>query len=199
MRYALSLLLVLPVLVPASASANPMPARCDALSRFPITPATDAPKLEAMISTASCVADVRLEGVSVQPTEDSVLALDAAVQTSMRLYDAVIEHGDLEHRIIAEHAKASLYDALAVRVRSSVAPVTGRWTEAKQLAFQDRVNGTDRLVQAWLQLADDAHADVSRLAKTDPELLVKNPVLADIVYDSRLESAAAIATREPTR
>jgi hypothetical protein len=201
MRHALSLLLVLPVLAPAPALANnhPLSARCDKLSRFPLTTETDAPKLEAMISTASCVADARIEDVDVQPTEDSVLALNAAVQPSMRLYDAVIEHGDLDHRIIAEHAKAALYDALAVRVRAAVTPMTGRWTEAKQVAFHDRVASTDRLVQAWLQLADDAHADVSRLAKTDPELLVRNPVLADIVYDSRLEAAAAIATREPTR
>jgi hypothetical protein len=199
MRHAMSLLLMLPVLAPAAALAGPLSARCDKLSRFPLTTSTDAPKLEAMLSTAACVADARIEDVDVKPTEESVFALDAAIQTSIRLYDAVIEHGDLGHRIMAEHAKGALYDALTVRVRAAVTPMTGHWTEAKQVAFQERVGRTDRLVAPWLQLADEAHSDVSRLAKTDPELLVRNPVLADIVYDSRLERAAAIATREPVR
>jgi hypothetical protein len=197
MRHVMSLLLVLPVLAPASALANPpLSAQCDALTRFPTDVSTETPKLEAMISTAACVADARIAAVDIQPTEDSVFALDAAVQPSMRLYDAVIERGDLAHRMIAEHAKGALYDALAVRIRAAVAPVTGRWTDAKQVAFKDRVDRTDRLVVTWLQLADDAYNDVSRLAKTDPELLVRNPVLADIVYDSRLERAAAIASRD---
>jgi hypothetical protein len=197
MRHAMSLLFVLPVLAPASALANPpLSAQCDALTRFPTDVSSDAPKLEAMISTAACVADARIANVEIQPTEDSVLALDAAVEPSMRLYDAVMEHGDLAHRLLAEHAKGALYDALAVRVRAAVPPVTGRPTDAKQVAFKDRVDRTDRLVLAWLELADDAYNDVSRLAKTDPELLVRNSVLADIVYDSRLERAAAIATRD---
>lgn len=194
MRHVLLPLVVLP-LVSSTATADPPDARCGALGQYPGDARTDVPKLEATISMASCLAESAMASVDIQPTRESVLALDRAVQPAMQLLDVVIAHGDLEHRLIAEHTKGDLYDALAVRVRSAVEPMRGLRTEHAFAMYHDRVNHADALVHPWLQLAANSFLDVSRLAREDPQLLVRNPMLANMVYDSRLERAASIATR----
>jgi hypothetical protein len=83
---------------------------------------------------------------------------------------------------------------MAERVRSAVV-APNQWTHASLEAYRDRAFHTDALVQPWLQLADESYLDVSRLANENPELMIYNTVLANAVYDSRLERAASIATR----
>jgi hypothetical protein len=195
MRHLLLSLAVLSLLASTSATADPLDARCRTLGQSPSNARTEAPKHEAMMSLASCLAGAAMDGADVYPTHDSVVALDRAVQPAMQLLDLVIAHGDLEHRMLAEHTKGQLYAAMAVRVRSALPLFHGLRTEEALAAYLARVHRADALVRPWLELAADSFLDVSRLARHDPQLLLRNPVLANAVYDSRLQRAASIATR----
>jgi hypothetical protein len=195
MRHALLSFAILSLVASSAATADPIRERCRPFGQYPANARNDVPKFEAMIAIAQCRAEQSMETVEIRPNIDGVLALDAAVQPAMQLLDVVIEHGDLAHRMIAAHAKGALYDAMTVRVRSSIPMFVGKPSDRRFAEYHAKIHEADAVVQPWIDLADDSYAEVSRLAKDDPALLVENQVLANIVYDSRLQRAAIIATR----
>lgn len=168
---------------------------CRALVEMPADAQTMRPAVAAAISAASCMATERLRAVSPTADEDGVAALRDAIQPSLGLLDAVIRTGDLAACIRAVHAKAELYQALAMRIEA-LAPPLGKDLWGHQLAERQRALARiDALAAPWRRAALGELGQVARLARTDPELVVGDPVLAEVVSESRAARATGVARR----
>lgn len=199
-----SLLVALLAAVPAVAVAGPVTtvispssvdAPCRALLTVPVDARTLRPTTAATISAASCLADVRLRAVAMRPNLATAQAMEAAIQDSVGMLDAVIQTGDLEAKILAEHARADLYAGLAVRL-ASLAPPLGPTLAGYQLAWRlVVVEQLDDLARPFRDRAATGFAEVARLGTEHPELLDRDPVLAQVVSDSRFQRSTGIARR----
>ena len=199
-----SFLVALLVAVPAAAfagrrtaviSPSSVEAPCRALITVPMDARSLRPTTSATISAASCLADVRLRAVAMRPDAATAQALEAAIQESVGMLDAVIQTGDVSAQILAGHARADLYAAIAVRL-ASLAPPLGPdlagYPLTQRLVI---VAQLDNLARPYRDRARDGFDDVARLGSEHPELVDGDPVLAEVVTDSRFQRSTGIARR----
>ena len=201
----LSLLAVLvAVAVPARAHAQTdrpvvdlrtLDAPCRTLVMVPADARTVEPTVDAYISAASCMAMVRTRALRLVPGPAAVRALNEAVQPSLVLLDAVIHTGDARARLLAEHAKADLYDGLAVRIESLAprTPVTAAGRQAADLRRQH--DELVALAAPWHDAAADGFAEVEKLGQELGDQVDRDAVLAFDVSDSRFVRSTGIARR----
>lgn len=199
-----SLLVALLVAVPAAAfagrgtaviSPSSVDEPCRALITVPLDARTLRPTTSATISAASCLADVRLRAIAMRPDAATAQALEAAIQESVGMLDAVIQTGDLSAKIVAEHAKADLYAGIAVRIASMAPPLGPNLAGDALTKRLVVVAQLDDLARPYRERARDGFADVARLGSEHPELVDADPVLAQAVNDSRFQRSTGIARR----
>ena len=164
--------------------ARTLPPACAPLVWVPADARTMTPTLEAYTSIAGCIVRERTRGLDVQPVRNSVDELELAIRPAIDLLDTVIETGDLEHQIVALHAKADIYDGLVVRMRNAAAHNPGHAR-----------NDVEELTADWRSTAHDLNRKVVALGERVPELVKHNPVLASVVRDSRTSNAPGVASR----
>jgi hypothetical protein len=118
------------------------------------------------------------------------------VRPAIDLLDAVIEQGDFAHQIVALHAKADIYQGLAVRMLASVPSLPPTAYGNVVAAHDSKVRIAAALVRPWRTQALRTHREVTQLAARSPrQVIANNPVLAYVVRDSGMYSAPGIATR----
>jgi hypothetical protein len=182
------------VAMSATASANSaalppldvgsLPSQCRVLAREPHSATTLGPRLAAYTSVASCMATARLRELSVSPTQASVDAMNAAIATSIALYDAVIQNGDVKDQLFAEYAKADLYSGVNTRLLASVSAPDNPAS----------VNQAMALGEAWRVNARDGYHAVAQLG-VGTGLATTDPMVAYEVRDSQRSQSSGIATR----
>ncbi len=175
--------------------ARTLDAPCRTVSSVPDDARSIVPTLEAYVSAADCMAVIRTRALKLTVTQASVDALDTAIRPSIDLLDTVIEQGDVAHQIVAQHAKADIYQGLAVRLLNTVPPTSPKATGKTLADHQHQVDVAVDLVRPWKTRALQAHRAVARLADKAPKLVATNPVLAYAVSDSKLETATGVASR----
>ena len=203
MRLSLLAVLAAVVVVPASAHARTRPvvdlrtldAPCRTLVMVPADARTIGPTVDAYISAASCMAITRTRALKLVPGPAAVKALNEAVQPSLVLLDVVIRTGDARARLLAEHAKADLYDGLAVRLESLAprTPVTAAGRQAADLARQH--DELYALARPWHDAAAEGFAEVEKLGQQLGDQVDRDPVLAFDVSDSRFVRSTGVARR----
>ncbi|MGE5182525.1 MAG: hypothetical protein ACM31C_10705 [Acidobacteriota bacterium] len=175
--------------------ARTLDAPCRTVASVPDDARSIVPTLEAYVSAADCMAVIRTRALKLTVTQASVDALDAAIRPSIDLLDTVIEQGDVARQIVAQHAKADLYQGLAVRLLNTVPPVPPTMVGRALADHAHQVDVATDLVRPWRARALRAHRAVARLADKAPRLVATNPVLAYAVGDSKLETATGVASR----
>ena len=175
--------------------ARTLDAPCRTVAGVPDDARTVTPTLEAYVSAADCMAVVRTRALKLTVSQASVDALDVAIRPSIDLLDTVIEQGDVAHQIVAQHAKADIYQGLAVRMMNTVPPLSPKATGQLLKDHAHQVDVATDLSREWRARAIQAHRAVARLADKAPKLVATNPVLAYAVSDSKLEASTGIASR----
>jgi hypothetical protein len=191
-------------LLPTSAMADHMrpgvelrtlDAPCRTLAMVPSDARTVTPLVDANISVAGCLATTRVRALVLTPTPASVDAMNQAIQPAFQLLDTIIRTGDVRAQIMAQHAKADIYDGLAVRLIATVPPVSPMATGQALLEHDQRITQMNILAQPWRDHAKEGFRQVAELGAQIPDAVATNPVLAFAVSDSRFESSTATARR----
>jgi hypothetical protein len=181
-------------MVPATNMAT-LPAPCRTVTWVPGDARTPTPALAAEISGADCMAMINLHALRLSPTKASVDAVDEAMRPSIAMLDAVIQTGSPDLQIIAQHAKADLFSGAAVRLLSTVPPVTPTTVGQALIEHDQQVADMVELVRPLRDQARMAFREVEQLAPSVAAQTALDPVLAFAISDSKFEEEAAIATK----
>jgi hypothetical protein len=140
------------------------------------------------ISLALCVANAKLGPLQLVDAEASIQDVDAATAPSLAMLDEVAASNDPHWQVIALHAEGDLLATMAARMLSTVPALpAGELHDSRMQLLQPRV-------QPWLDRAQQAFAEVDRLAKDHPELQ-RQSALSDAIIDSRRRMTNGLATR----
>ena len=165
----------------------------------PIAKQADAVNLQtalsARISLANCLADAKLAPMKLLDCEESVLAIDEATKPSFELLDGVIA-GALEDttKIVAEQAKAELYNQMQVRMRQTLPPAGT--TESSIALFEARKGILEGLLVKWRDAAAGSYERILSIVKAKPAL-EKNPVVATAMRTAKDRLRLHVATAQP--
>lgn len=158
-----------------------VPPGCRSLERSPAP--TMQLQLARRISVATCMAGIQLDAAQRTLHNNAGAAIQAfgdAVSPSITLLDEVIQFGEPASAIVAERAKGDLYVALAVRLRSTIPPVSPTTVGLALQQHDDAHAAIEPAVRPWLQAGDRAFLHATQLAQSHPEL-GPNPVVANAV------------------
>ena len=168
---------------------------CRTLAQTPQNATTDAPSFDAAISTANCVALVRMRNVVLSPTADAVRTLDDAMAPALAILDRVIATGDAEHRLGAYYAKADLLNGSAARMFAALPRLSPQMSKAEVADHGRLVGLTGVLVEPWLQRATDLRRAIAGLVAEHPELATRDAIDAYRVAHTRIADTAGVAAR----
>lgn len=175
--------------------ANAIEPGCRILAQTPQNAVSDGPSLDAAISTANCVALVRMRRLVLDPSPDSVRLLDAAMRPALAILDRVIANGDPVHRLIAYYAKADLLNGSAARMFAALPRLSPQMSEAEVAEHQRLVRVTGVLVAPWLHHATTLRRDIAELVADHPTLAVRDDTFAYMVARTRIVDAVGLASR----
>jgi hypothetical protein len=169
-------------------------APCRSLAQIPHSAKISGPRYDAAISTANCMAMTRVDALALSPTTESANALQLAVAPALAILDRVIETADPEYRLIAEYAKADIFDSNAARMyaTSTLSPQVDRTDVA---SHQRDVTVLDQVTRPWLEEALACRREIARIVYMHPELATRDVVLARMVAKSRITDAAGLSGR----
>jgi hypothetical protein len=170
-------------------------APCRVMARIPSNAIISGPSYDAAISTANCMVMARTRGLELTPTADSVAALDDAVAPAIEILDRVIKTGDAEHKIIALYSKAGIFEGNAARMLSALPRLSPQMGSKEVVDHYREVRVTDELTQPWRHRGLECRRQIGRLASRDPQVVVRDPVIAYMVAASRIVEAAGLAAR----
>ncbi len=170
-------------------------APCRAFAEVPQTATTLGPSFDAAISTATCVVSTRTARLRVTATPASVSEIDAAEAPALAMLDHVIRDGDAEHKLIAYYMKADILAGNAARLLAKLPKLSPQMSSKEVRAHDALVRDADALTLRWRQQALANRREIVKLANHDPAMVVRNPVVAHMVVDTRLGRAAGVATR----
>jgi hypothetical protein len=200
MRLLITASTLLLLTMPAAAEYSPraidltnVPEECHANAAIPRSATTARPELAARTSVASCMATAVLRDISLADNDASIRALDEAAQPSLQMYDDVIERGDAELQIVAQHAKADLLLGLQTRMRTTI-PSLGEDGSVLAAAPARRDRLEPRL-EAWRTDAGAAFDEIALLLDENPRLHEANPVVAHVIERSQLVSEGTAVAR----
>jgi len=166
------------------------PPRCKSLAKRAQVPSA-MQSLAARISLAGCIADARMEPLSLIDGQESVLAIDVAVHPGLTMLDGVIDSGDAAMKVMALRAKAELYGRMRVKMMATVPAPANTTPEAAALR-ETRREIVESMVQPWSDRTRDAHQAIVALGKKHPEL-AKNPVAQATIRTSEQQLAQQVA------
>jgi hypothetical protein len=176
-----------------------VPRQCREVSPIPRSSRVVSTAFNASISTANCMAELAMNKVVATNTDESIAALDAAVRPSIAMLDAIIVDGDPGYRIMAEYAKADLYQALAVRMRNTIprspTGLTGEAFEAAVDGWQRSHADLEHKIEPWLVQSDLAYDHVARIGAQNPAIVALNPVLVHDVQIAHDVERPGVASR----
>jgi hypothetical protein len=161
-------------------------ARCKPLAKRASVPSF-AQQLSARIALASCIADARIEPLSLIDGQESVLAIEEAVQPAFAMLDEVVDTGDASVKVMALRAKADLYTMMSMRMMSTVPAPANTTPEAASLR-ETRRQIVDGMIMPWHERSRETHRAIVDLGKKHPEL-VRNPVVQTAIRDSQRQLA----------
>ena len=151
--------------------------------------------LSTRISLANCIADTKLAPLGLLDCEESVLAIDLATKQSFELLDGVIAGAlDDTTRIIAEQAKAELYNQMTVRMRQTLPPAGT--TESSIAMHEARKGILEGLLVKWKDAAAGSYERILAIVKAKPAL-EKNPVVATAMRTAKDRLRLHVATAQP--
>jgi hypothetical protein len=182
-----------PALVPIPLDA--VPEQCKAIGKQ-ANGATVSVAQSARISLANCLVDTRLAALKLLDCEESVLAVDDAAKPSFEILDGVIATGDDITKIVAEQAKAALYNQMTLRMRQTLSsPGASESDVALHNVRKDLLEG---LLLEWKDAAAGSYERILTAVKAKPAL-EKNPVVAAAMRTAkdRLRLHVASATPVP--
>lgn len=160
--------------------------RCRPLAKRASVPSV-AQQLSARIALASCIADARMEPLSLIDGQESVLAIEDAVKPGFAMLDGVVDAGDASVKIMALRAKADLYSVMCMRMMNTVPGSANTTPEAASLR-ETRRQIVDGMVVPWHERTRETHQAIVDLGKKHPEL-VRNPVVQTAIRDSERQLA----------
>jgi hypothetical protein len=186
--------------IPAAAEQSPrvieltnVPEECHAHAAIPRSATTDRPELKARISVGNCMATAVLRDVSIADDQASIQRLDDLAQPSLAMFDDVIERGDVDLQIIAQHAKADLLIGLQTRMRNTI-PSLGE--DGRVLASAPpRRDRLEPRLEPWRSDAGSAFDEIALLSDENPQLQQRNPVIGYVVQRSQLVSEGTAVAR----
>jgi hypothetical protein len=151
--------------------------------------------LSARVSLANCIADTKLAKLTLLDCEDSVLAVDDAAKQSFELIDGVIAGAtDESTKIVAEQAKAELYNQMIARMMKTLPAHDGT---ASSIAMHDARKGIlDGLVVKWKDAAAVSYENILAIVKAKPAL-EKNPVVAQAMRTAKDRLRLHVASAKP--
>ncbi|MGE5180494.1 MAG: hypothetical protein ACM31C_00455 [Acidobacteriota bacterium] len=170
-------------------------APCRAFAEVPPTATTLGPSYDAAISTASCMVSTRTRSLRVDATADSVAALDAAVAPALAILDRVIRVADTEHKLIAYYVKADILSGNTARLLATLPEISPQVTSKEVRERAALVRSADALTLRWRQRALASRREIVRLAGREPDIVVRNPIVARMVVETRLGPTAGVAAR----
>ena len=168
---------------------------CRPLARIPGANAPLGPSLDAAVSTASCVAIVRLHGLDVEPSQRGVQAIDEAIAPANAMYDTVIAAGDPEHAVIAEYAKLDLLRGAIARLLDAIPKPTPQMAYNRVAEHQRAVMMAGVWTEPWLRRAEASRRRIARVVYRHPELATHDPVVAYMIASVHVDETLGIATR----
>jgi hypothetical protein len=185
-----------PTLAPISLDA--VPEQCNAIGKQANT-VTVSVAQSARISLASCLADTKLATLALLDCEESVLAVEAAAKPSFEILDGVSATADDVTKIVAEQAKAELYNQMTLRMRKTLGSPGA--SESDIALYNVRKDLLEGLLLAWKDAAAGSYERIMLSVKAKPAL-AKNPVVATAMRTAkdrlRLHVASAPPPAAPT-
>lgn len=155
--------------------------RCKAHAKRASVPVL-AQALSARIALAGCIADARLEPLSLIDGQESVLAIDEAVVPAFAMLDSVVDAGQAAAKIMALRAKAGLYGLMVSKMMSTIPAPANTTPEAASLR-ETRRQIVDGMVVGWRERAREMHSAIVDLGRNHPEL-ANNPVVQAAIRES---------------
>jgi hypothetical protein len=160
--------------------------RCKPLAKRASVPSL-AQQLSARIALAGCIADARMEPLSLIDGQESVLAIEEAVQPALAMLDGVIDAGDASMKVMALRAKADIYGVMCTRMMTTVPAPANTTPEAASLR-ETRRQIVDGMILPWHDRTRETHQAIVDLGKKHPEL-VRNPVVQTAIRESERQLA----------
>lgn len=149
--------------------------------------ASIAQQLSTRIALAGCIADARIDPLSLIDGQESVLAIEEAVQPAFAMLDGVVDAGDASVKVMALRAKADLYSQMCMKMMNTVPGPANTTPEAASLR-ETRRTIVDGMVVPWRERTREAHQAIVDLGKKHPEL-VRNPVVQTAIRESEHQLA----------
>lgn len=151
--------------------------------------------LSARISLANCIADTKLAKLTLLDCEDSVLAVDDAAKQSLELIDGVIAGAtDDTTKIVAESAKAELYNQMTARMMKTLPAHDG--TESSIAMHTVRKSLLEGLLGKWKDAAATSYENILAIVKAKPAL-EKNQVVASAMRTAKDRLRLHVASAKP--
>ena len=151
--------------------------------------------LSARLSLASCIATQKLAPLKLLDCEDSILAVDDATKMSFELIDGVIAGAtDDTTKIVAEQAKAELYNSMVTRMMTTVPPPGT--TESEIAMHAARKGILEGLLVKWKDAAAVSYEHILAIVKAKPAL-DKNQVVAGAVRTAKDRLRLHVASAKP--
>lgn len=151
--------------------------------------------LSARISLANCLADTKLATLRLLDCEESVLAVEEATAPSFELLDGVIAGAlDDTTKIVAQQAKASLYNSMVTRMMTTVPPPGT--TESSIAMHAARKGILDGLVVKWKDAAAGSYEAILAIVKAKPAL-ERNAVVRTAVATAKDRLRLHVARAQP--
>ena len=151
--------------------------------------------LSARVSLANCIADTKLAKLTLLDCEDSMLAVDDAAKQSFELIDGVIAGAtDDSTKIVAEQAKAELYNQMTARMLKALPAHDG--TESSIAMHNVRKSLLEGLLVRWKDAAATSYQNILAIVKAKPAL-EKNPVVAIAMRTAKDRLRLHVASAKP--
>jgi hypothetical protein len=180
-----------PALAPIPLDA--VPEQCKAIGKQSNTVTVTVAR-SARISLASCLVDTRLAALKLLDCEESVLAVEEAAKPSFEILDGVIATSDDVTKIVAERAKAELYNQMTLRMRQTLpSPGVDESDVALHNVRKDLLEG---LILKWKDAAAGSYERILAAVKAKPAL-EKNPVVATAVRTAKDRVRLHVASATP--
>ena len=177
-----------------AAPAPEIPEQCRTIAKQTASPSLQVAQA-ARVSLANCLADVRLAPLKLLDCEDSVLAVDDAMKESFELLDMAAASSDDVAKVVAEQAKAELYNRMVMRMLATLPPPGT--TESSIAMHSARKSILDGLLARWRDGAAGAYQHILAIVKLSPAL-EKNPVVSLAVKTAKDRLRLHVAQRTTT-
>lgn len=157
---------------------------CQPLSEVPHSTRTAEPVYSARVSTASCMAEAKLDRLPLTDSAASIERANEAIAPMIATLDEVIERGDPAAQLAAAYTKGDLLFGLQQRLRDAIPAMTEGMSLVEAKDIEQRHAALEPKLSPWRREGTTSFLRVLAIARENPRATKDNPVMQYMIRDA---------------